>query len=215
MVNTLASPTAARTLKNGDSVVFHYIDDYSTEETRATWLRAEDISPAEYVRRHIGDIVRTSGSGKVKPTLTTSDLGTNVTFTFTPSAGVSVRDVKVNGKSVGAVGTYTYRSLQIYSRIGVTFSDSKLPFTDVRTSDWFYEDVAFVYSEGIFSGTSAVTFSPNASMTRAMLVTVLYRLEGEPAVNGRSGFVDVTRNSYYEDAVTWAADNDIVNGTVT
>lgn len=204
---------SSQTLKNGDSVVFHYIDDYSTEETRATWLRAEDISPAEYVRRHIGDIVRTSGSGKVKPTLTTSDLGTNVTFTFTPSAGVSVRDVKVNGKSVGAVGTYTYRSLQIYSRIDVTFSDSKLPFTDVRTSDWFYEDVAFVYSEGIFSGTSAVTFSPNASMTRAMLVTVLYRLEGEPAVNGRSGFVDVTRNSYYEDAVTWAADNDIVNGT--
>ena len=204
---------SSQTLKNGDSVVFHYIDDYSTEETRATWLRAEDISPAEYVRRHIGDIVRTSGSGKVKPTLTTSDLGMNVTFTFTPSAGVSVRDVKVNGKSVGAVGTYTYRSLQIYSRIDVTFSDSKLPFTDVRTSDWFYEDVAFVYSEGIFSGTSAVTFSPNASMTRAMLVTVLYRLEGEPAVNGRSGFVDVTRNSYYEDAVTWAADNDIVNGT--
>ena len=204
---------SSQTLKNGDSVVFHYIDDYSTEETRATWLRAEDISPAEYVRRHIGDIVRTSGSGKVKPTLTTSDLGTNVTFTFTPSAGVSVRDVKVNGKSVGAVGTYTYRSLQIYSRIDVTFSDSKLPFTDVRTSDWFYEDVAFVYSEGIFSGTSAVTFSPNASMTRAMLVTVLYRLEGEPAVNGRSGFVDVTRNSYYEDAVTWAADNDIVKGT--
>ena len=204
---------SSQTLKNGDSVVFHYIDDYSTEETRATWLRAEDISPAEYVRRHIGDIVRTTGSGKVKPTLTTSDLGTNVTFTFTPSAGVSVRDVKVNGKSVGAVGTYTYRGLQIYSRIDVTFSDSKLPFTDVRTSDWFYEDVAFVYSEGLFSGTSAVTFSPNASMTRAMLVTVLYRLEGEPAVNGRSGFVDVTRNSYYEDAVTWATDNDIVNGT--
>ena len=204
---------SSQTLKNGDSVVFHYIDDYSTEETRATWLRAEDISPAEYVRRHIGDIVRTTGSGKVKPTLTVSDLGTNVAFTFTPSAGVSVRDVKVNGKSVGAVGTYTYRSLQIYSRIDVTFSDSKLPFTDVRTSDWFYEDVAFVYNEGLFSGTSSVTFSPNANMTRAMLVTVLYRLEGEPAVSGRSGFVDVTRNSYYEDAVTWAADNDIVNGT--
>ena len=50
-------------------------------------------------------------------------------------------------------------------------------------------------------------------MTRAMLVTVLYRLEGEPAVSGRSGFSDVTFNSYYEDAVTWAADNGIVNGT--
>ena len=52
----------------------------------------------------------------------------------------------------------------------------------------FYEDVAFAYENGLFVGTSDTTFSPNASMTRAMLVTVLYRLEGQPAVNGRSGF---------------------------
>ena len=73
----------------------------------------------------------------------------------------------------------------------------------------------FAYERGLFSGTSDTTFSPNASMTRAMLVTVLYRLEGQPAVNGRSGFSDVTFNSYYEDAVTWAANNGIVNGTST
>ena len=93
------------------------------------------------------------------------------------------------------------------------FTNGVLPFTDVREADWFYDDVVYAYENGLFSGTSDTTFSPNASMTRAMLVTVLYRLEGQPTVSGRSGFSDVKLNSYYEDAVTWAADNGIVNGT--
>lgn len=89
----------------------------------------------------------------------------------------------------------------------------KLPFTDVSTSDWFYDDVAFVYENGLFSGTDSRSFSPNASMTRAMLVTVLYRLEGEPTVTGRSSFTDVRSGTYYEKAVIWAAANGIVTGT--
>ena len=89
----------------------------------------------------------------------------------------------------------------------------KLPFTDVSTSDWFYDDVAFVYEYGLFSGTDSRSFSPNASMTRAMLVTVLYRLEGEPTVTGRSSFTDVRSGAYYEKAVIWAAANGIVTGT--
>ena len=89
----------------------------------------------------------------------------------------------------------------------------KLPFTDVSTSDWFYNDVAFVYENGLFSGTDSRSFSPNASMTRAMLVTVLYRLEGEPTVTGRSSFTDVRSGAYYEKSVIWAAANGIVTGT--
>lgn len=89
----------------------------------------------------------------------------------------------------------------------------KLPFTDVSTSDWFYDDVAFVYKNGLFSGTDSRSFSPNASMTRAMLVTVLYRLEGKPTVTGRSSFTDVRSGAYYEKAVIWAAANGIVTGT--
>ena len=90
---------------------------------------------------------------------------------------------------------------------------SRLPFTDVSTSDWFYDDVKFVYENGLFSGTDSRSFSPSASMTRAMLVTVLYRLEGEPAVAGRSSFADVRSGAYYEKAVIWAAANGIVTGT--
>ena len=89
----------------------------------------------------------------------------------------------------------------------------KLPFTDVSTSDWFYDDVAFVYKNGLFSGTDSRSFSPNASMTRAMLVTVLYRLEGDPTVTGRSSFTDVRSGAYYEKSVIWAAANGIVTGT--
>ena len=92
-------------------------------------------------------------------------------------------------------------------------SKPKLSFTDVSTSDWFYSDVMFVYENGLFSGTDSRSFSPNASMTRAMLVTVLYRLEGEPAGTGSSSFSDVRSGSYYEKAVAWAAANGIVTGT--
>lgn len=198
-------------LQNGDRIVWHYVDNYATETS--TWLTAADISPAEYARRHIGDVVTAGKHGKAAPTLTLSDLGRTVKFTFTPDKGCHVKNVKVNGKSIGAVESYTCSSLKIYDRITVEFTDGTLPFTDVRETDWFYDDVVFAYENGLFSGTTATTFSPYASMTRAMLVTVLYRLEGEPAVTGRSGFSDVTIGSYYEAAVTWAADNGIVNGT--
>lgn len=198
-------------LQNGDRIVWHYVDNYATETS--TWLTAADISPAEYARRHIGDVVTAGKHGKAAPTLTLSDLGRTVKFTFTPDKGCHVKDVKVNGKSIGAVESYTCSSLKIYDRITVEFTDGTLPFTDVRETDWFYDDVVFAYENGLFSGTTVTTFSPYAPMTRTMLVTVLYRLEGEPAVTGRSGFSDVTIGSYYEAAVTWAADNGIVNGT--
>ena len=219
------------TLKDGDVVIWHYVNDYSHEVAdwfndpnypslgNGTyyngWLRAADISPEQYVNELLGKILKVGKNGTVEPKLTFQHIGKSVTFTFKPDTGYKVKDVKVNGKSVGAVKTYTIDKLTVSTRIEVEFTDESLPFTDVRRSDWFYEDVAFAYENGLFAGTSDTTFSPNASMTRAMLVTVLYRLEGQPAVNGRSGFSDVQYNGYYEDAVTWAADNGIVNGTST
>lgn len=90
---------------------------------------------------------------------------------------------------------------------------SKLPFSDVRIADWFYNDVKYVYEKGMMSGTAADVFSPNATTTRAMIVTILYRLEGSPAVTGTSAFVDVPAGQWYTDAVNWAAANQIVKGT--
>ncbi|GHU35390.1 hypothetical protein FACS1894105_04030 [Clostridia bacterium] len=87
-----------------------------------------------------------------------------------------------------------------------------LPFTDVNPGDWFYDDVVYVYIHGLFSGTGTNAFSPNASMTRKMIVTVLYRLAGEPEVSGGAAFGDTDANAYYAKAVAWAKANGIVGG---
>ena len=86
------------------------------------------------------------------------------------------------------------------------------PFTDVNESNWFYDAVKFVSSRGLMNGTGESTFAPNANLTRAMLVTVLYRYEGEPRVSGNGGFTDVPSGQWYTDAIAWAAANGIVNG---
>lgn len=90
---------------------------------------------------------------------------------------------------------------------------SGLPFGDVKSADWFYNDVKYVYDKGMMAGTAADVFAPNATTTRAMIVTILYRLEGSPAVTGTSAFVDVPAGQWYTDAVNWAAANQIVKGT--
>lgn len=90
---------------------------------------------------------------------------------------------------------------------------SGLPFGDVKSADWFYNDVKYVYEKGMMAGTAADVFAPNATTTRAMIVTILYRLEGSPAVTGTSSFVDVPAGQWYTDAVNWAAANQIVKGT--
>lgn len=90
---------------------------------------------------------------------------------------------------------------------------SSLPFGDVKSGDWFYNDVKYVYEKGMMAGTAADVFAPNATTTRAMIVTILYRLEGSPAVTGTNAFVDVPAGQWYTDAVNWAAANQIVKGT--
>ena len=86
------------------------------------------------------------------------------------------------------------------------------PFNDVAEGDWFYEGVKFVHQSGLFNGTAADTFSPNAPMTRGMLVSVLWRLDGKTAPKAACTFTDVDAKAYYADAVAWAAENGVVNG---
>ena len=85
-------------------------------------------------------------------------------------------------------------------------------FTDVSRNDWFYGDVSYVYENGIMDGVSAETFAPNATLTRGMIVTILYRMENKPAVTGASKFTDVDANEWYGAPVAWAAGNGIVTG---
>ena len=85
------------------------------------------------------------------------------------------------------------------------------PFTDISINDWYYDEIQYVYDNGIMQGTSATTFNPAASTSRGMIATILYRIEGSPAVSGNQ-FSDVKASDYFANAVSWAAKNGIVNG---
>lgn len=86
-----------------------------------------------------------------------------------------------------------------------------MPFTDVNSNSWYFNAIEFVYNKGIMQGVSSTKFSPNGTVTRGMLVTMLWRMAGEPYVGGGS-FDDVASGSYYATAVAWAAKNGIVDG---
>ena len=91
-------------------------------------------------------------------------------------------------------------------------TEAQLPFTDVGADAWYYDAVNYAYANKLFNGTSATTFSPDTQMTRAMLVTVLYSMEGNPAVSGSLSFQDVAGNAWYRNAVLWATQKGIVSG---
>lgn len=86
------------------------------------------------------------------------------------------------------------------------------PFTDVKENDWFYRAVQYAEENGLFSGITANSFEPDTAITRGMMVTVLYRAEGEPEVTALNSFLDVDADAYYAKAVAWALNNGIVKG---
>ncbi len=144
---------------------------------------------------------------------------TDKTFTITPDSGYHISDVLVDGKSVGAVTSYTFDNVQKRHTIEAIFAkenpDTGNPFTDVHPDDWFYNDVMFVYQNGLMAGTSDTTFSPNAPITRAQVAVIFYRMAGSPAVTGDSPFSDVENGpgtAWYYNAVLWAQQNGIVSG---
>lgn len=167
--------------------------------------------------------VNAATNGAVAADKKTASKGTTVTVTASPSKGYVVDAVKVvdkDGKDVAVTekdGKYVFTMPA--SAVTVTGSfkaetpaPAALPFTDVKSGSWFYDAVKYAYAQGLMTGTSATTFAPNGTMNRAMIVTVLYRLEKSPAVTGASKFTDVPAGQWYSDAVAWAAANKIVNG---
>ena len=108
--------------------------------------------------------------------------------------------------------TKVTQSFTLYAKWTIQSSAWDNPFTDVRAEDWFYDNVKYVYENNLFSGVSDTLFAPGDAMTRAMLVTVLHRAEGEPAAADISGFTDVPADAYYAQAVAWASQNEIVKG---
>ena len=165
--------------------------------------------------------IEASDGGTVKVSPRTPEAGDTVTITPDPDAGYEVDEVIVTDRNGDAVrvtanrnGTYTFEQPRGRVTIEVTFvrTDSGLPFIDVAANAWYYDAVAYAYENGLMSGTASNLFSPNATTTRGMIVTMLYRLEGEPRVTTGSAFDDVADGMYYADAVIWANANGIVTG---
>lgn len=139
-------------------------------------------------------------------------------MTITPDEGYEISKITVNGEEVAIPADGKLTGLDKNDKVVVTFAKitdeqpaDKEPFADVADSAWYADAVQYVYENGMMNGISTTAFGPDMTTNRAMIVTMLYRLENEPATSA-AGFTDVASGAYYADAVSWAAANGIVNG---
>lgn len=198
------------TVKNPDGSTTVTVTDNTTGEVTAT-TTYPDGTKAETV---------TTSSGRVTATVTVPEGKDTASVTLPVAAPGSSTVVKV----VNPDGTETILPWAVPTSGGMavtvsgtgdvklTVTENAKTFNDVANVPWARDAVAFVTSRELFQGTGSGAFSPSASMSRAMLVTVLHRLEGTPA-GGAISFPDVTGSTWYTDAVAWASSNNIVNGT--
>ena len=170
--------------------------------------------------------------GKVTVTPTRPTRGQTVTITVAPAEGykldtLTVTDLKGNTIELTKVSDTKYTFVMPAGKVKITPSFVKVDgsdkkdettnvnkrFSDVEANAWYAEYINYVAENGLMNGYENGTFGPNDKTTRAQIVTVLFRMEGEPAVSASSKFSDVSAGGqYYSSAVTWAARNNIVNG---
>ena len=159
-----------------------------------------------------GGSISPSGSVSVRE-------GRDQTFTITPDKGYAVANVKIDGKSIGAVKSYTFENVSRTHTIEVIFMKANGNprtgvFVDVATGSYYENAVDWAVGNGITQGTDATHFSPDGICTRAQAVTFLWRAAGSPKPETRTmPFADVPVGSYYYDAVLWAVENGIAKGT--
>lgn len=145
--------------------------------------------------------------------------GRDQTFTITPDKGYAVANVKIDGKSIGAVKSYTFENVRRTHTIEVIFMKANGNpqtgvFVDVATGSYYEDAVDWAVENGITKGTDDTHFSPDGICTRAQAVTFLWRAAGSPEPETRTmPFTDVPAGSYYYDAVLWAVENGITEGT--
>ena len=173
---------------------------------------------------YYGITVNAPANGTVTCYAKSAAKGAEVTLTVKPDVGYALDKLTVtdaSGKTVDVTKvdekTYTFVMPACAVTVEAVFAPitSGLPFTDVSAGDWFYEAVQFVYENGLMDGVGNNLFAPNATLNRAMAVTILYRLEGSPDLDGENlgyPFADVDGDTWYSDAVYWARLNGIVDG---
>ena len=166
----------------------------------------------------------TPANGSLTISPKSASKGTTVTITVAPSSGYALETLTATDASGNKLtltdkgdGTYIFTMPASKVMVSATFAASTTPstgrFNDVAASDYYYDAVEWAVDQGITTGTSATTFSPNASCTRAQMVTFLWRANGSPAASGENPFTDVKSGAYYYDAVLWAVEKGITKGT--
>ena len=144
--------------------------------------------------------------------------GRDQTFTITPDKGYAVANVKIDGKSIGAVKSYTFENVSRTHTIEVIFMKANGNpqtgvFVDVATGSYYEDAVDWAVENGITNGVSSNMFAPDDPCTRAQIVTFLWRAAGSPAPKSMSSFTDVPADAFYAKAVAWAVENGITSGT--
>lgn len=158
--------------------------------------------------------------GKITVSEKNADEDDRITITVEPDYGYQLTWLSIkakDGTKVSYSEGYTKNTYYFYMpdqdvTISATFSRGTLPFTDVKSTDWFYDAVSFTYNMGIMDGVETNKFSPSTTITRGMVVTMLWRMAGEPYASG-TYFDDVSYGRYYTTAVAWSARNNIIEGS--
>ena len=182
-------------------------DDKPEEDEKDGWF---DTVIALLSRKYVVVAIAGEGGDITSEGTTVVRYGKSVTYKIEADDGYEVESVYVDGKNIGAVSEFTLKNVKGDHTIKVKFKESW--FKDVSKDADYYEAVKFVVEKGLFNGVSDTKFAPDTTMTRAMFVTVLWRLEGEPVVNYSMNFDDVVADTWYTEAVRWAASEGIVLG---
>lgn len=227
--DTITLPTPTR---SGRYAFVHWTDGTNTYAGGTNYTVTKDATLTA-VWRYIGSSssgttssypvsVPRFDNGSVSVTPGAASKGTTVTLTVKPDEGyaldkITVTDNDGNRLSLSDKGDGKYTFIMPGSKVSVDASFSKIAasvsFRDVNQSDYYYDAVQWAVEKGITEGTSATTFSPDASCTRAQMVTFLYRAAGSPAPKSTvNPFTDVSANDYYYNAVLWAIENGITTG---
>lgn len=163
-------------------------------------------------------------NGTIKISPTRASEGTPITVTVTPDEGYELDELTVTDRKGNEIelknrvnGKYTFTMPASNVEIAVSFAEvleqQINPFIDIYESDYYYNAVLWAVANGVTTGTTDITFSPNVTVSRAQMVTFLWRAAGSPEIIGNNPFTDVAAGAYYYNAVLWAVANGVTNGT--
>lgn len=210
------------TWSNADSTTFPDGANYAIQtETTGTLTVSPRSTGGSGVTTYLVD-VEDAADGEVKSSHSRASQGTTVTLIVIPDEGYELasltitkssgEDVKFTDKGNGKF-TFTMPSGNVtVEAVFTEITPAPLPFTDVAENAWYAEAVRYVYEHGLMTGTSATTFAPNATTSRSMIATILWRMAGSPVVNYAMDYADVAQGQWYSEAIRWAASEGIVGG---